>query len=348
MKRLRFPLLKRTGRAVLALFVAFGAWGLVACGGGSSGIGGVKEPTAFVFNAQTAEKAAFLAADYLDVFLGISEVTGEILALVEVGEVSADFSGLCEPGGTAVMNAQLTPEGRLAVGNSISLNLDRCIDGVVGGTVQFSVGQYDESAILPSAFVTMRVRVDLSGGGQTTEARFFVQVFRDVDASEIGFRYFGLGDREAIWSLTEPAPGGKTTFACFDFNLVFVDDGDGAALVLGDRRLQAGPFVTKGLIVDERNRLFGLTGAFFPVESELRFEQQGDEWVPVSGYGLDFRSEASGSTRCIVVGIDEGITPGRTSMDLRIDEDVFGGVILTVDPPDGPPIRTTWLDLLDD
>ena len=351
MKRYRVPVLKSAGRVVLALLVAIGVWGLVACGGGSSnGIGGVKEPTAYVFNAQTAEKAAFLAVDFLDVFFGISQVTGEILALVEAGKDSEDLSGLCDPGGTAVMNAQLTPEGRLGVGNSISLDLDRCIDGVVGGTVNFSVGQYDENVILPGAFVTMRVRVDLSGGDQTTEARFFVQAFRNTDGSEVGFRYFGSRDREAIWSLTEPAPDGKTSFACFDFNLLFVDNGGGAALVLGDPQIAgAGFWRTQGLIVDERNRLFGLTGAFpRPVESDLRFEQSGGEWVPVSGDGLNFRSQASGSTRCIVVGIDDGITPGTTNMDLRIDEDVLGGVILTVAPPDGPPIRTTWLDLLDD
>ena len=346
MKRYRVPVLKSTGRVVLALLVGIGVWGLVACGGGSSsGIGGVKEPNAYVFNAQTAEKAAFLAADYLDVFLGISELTAQIVALVEAGEESADLSGLCSPGGTAIMNAQLTPEGGLGAGSSISLSLDRCIDGVVGGTVDFSVRRYDESALLPEAFVFMRVSIDLAGGGQTTLARFFVQLSRDADESEIGFRYFGSRDNEAIWSFTEP--DGKTTFACFDFNLVFVDDG--TAVVLGDRRIAgAGAWITEGLIVDEQNRLFGLTGAFFPVPSDLQFRRLAGEWVPASGYGLDFYSEAAGSTRCIVVGIDDGITPGRTSMELRIDIEVPGGVVLTVDPPDGPPIPTTWLDLLDD
>ena len=345
MKRYRVPVLKSTGRVVLALLVAIGVWGLVACGGGSSsGIGGVEEPKAYVFNAQTAEKAAFLAGDYLDTFFAISEVTAAILEVVEAGESSANFSDLCDGSGTAFLNAQ-QPFGP---GSSITLTLTDCIEGV-GGNITFSVWQYRETAILPESFVILRVQVNLSGAGQTSEARFFIDGFRNADETEMGFRYWGSRDNEAFWSLTEPAPDGKTTFACFDFNLVFVDDGDGAAVVLGDRRLQIAPgFVTKGLIVDERNRLFGLTGAFFPVESELRFEQQGDEWVPVSGYGLDFRSEASGSTRCIVVGIDEGITPGRTNMDLRIDEEVPGVVVLTVDPPDGPPIRTTWLGLLDD
>ena len=349
MKRYRFSILKSAGRVVLALLVAIGVWGLMACGGGSSnGIGGVKEPTAYVFNAQTAEKAAFLAVDYLDVFLGFSELTAAILEVAESGEDSADFSNLCDGSGTAFLNAQ-QPFGQ---GTSVILTLTDCIDEVVGGTVNFSVGGYNESAILPSTVVTMRVDVNLSGGGQTSEGQFFLRVVRNADKSEMGFLYRGFPDREAFWSITEPAPVGKTTFACFDFNLVFLGNGDGAAAVLGDRRLVSrtggGFAATKGLIVDERNRLFGLTGAFFPVDSELRFGKEGDEWVPVSGYGLDFYSNAADNKECRVVGIDEGITPGTTSMTLRVDEEVFGGVILAVDPPDGDPIRTTWLDLLDD
>ena len=342
MKRFRFPVLKGAGRVVFAPLVAIGVWGLMACGGGSSGIGGVPEPTAYVFNAQTSEKAAFMAVDYLDTFFAISEVTAAMLELVEAGKDSADFSDLCDGSGTAFLNAQ-QPFGP---GSSITLSLTDCIDGM-GGTVIFSVWGYSETAILPESFVVLRVRVNLFGGGQTAEARFFVYGYRNADEGEIGFRYWGSRDNEAFWSLTEPAREGKTTFACFDFNLVFLDDG--TTVVLGDRRLQkqAG-WVTRGLIVDERNRLFGLTGAFFRVESDLRFEQQAGEWVPVSGYGLDFLSQAAGGTRCIVVGIDDGITPGTTNMDLRIDEEVLGGVILTVDPPDGPPIRTTWLDLLGD
>jgi len=293
---------------------AVGVWGLVACGGSSSKNGGAGEPSAFVFNPDTALDAAFLVADIIDVFPGLSAVNDAVLGLVEGGADDADLSDdFCAPGGIAILNAN-QPFGP---GAAATLTLTNCIDGSLGGTVQYD---FTEVAATPNPFVDANVTLNLSGTVdgvvQRTEAEFSFRAFRDPSAR--GFDYFG---RDSYWFLTED--GETTKNACFNVNLRLSD-----SIVEFTR--------SEIVIVNAQNRLFTVRGQGSP---SLIFD---DEEILIGGSGLQFVSEVSRlDGYCKVVGAPDGITPGNTGMNLVVDPDVRDGVILS------GTIKTTWGEILD-
>lgn len=317
MKRLGFPVLKGTGSIVLALMVAIGIWTLVSCGGSSSDNGDGGEPSAFVFGPDTALDAAFLAADILDIFGGVSAVNDAVLGLVEGGAEDVDLSDdFCAPGGIATLNAT-QPFGS---GTSATLTLTNCIDGDVGGTVQY---EFNEVVATPAPYVDADISLNLTGTvdgvAERNEAEFSFRAFRDPTAK--GFDYFG---RDSYWFLTE---GGATTKnACFNVNLRMSDSN-----VEFTR--------SEIVIVNAQNRLFTAYGRPAPV---LVF--QGD--VLVGGGGFDFFAEvARPDGYCGVVGASGGINPGSTGMTLIPDPAVADGVVLSFP---GGSMETNWNAILDD
>ncbi|MFO8002683.1 hypothetical protein [Thioalkalivibrio sp.] len=319
MKRSSFPVLKGAAKVMAAVLVAIGVWALMACGGSSSdnGDGDGAEPSAFVFGPDTALEAAYLAADILDVFKGVSTVNEVVLGLVEGGAEDVDLSDdLCTPGGSATLNAT-QPFGS---GTSATLTLTNCIDGDVGGTVQY---EFNEVVATPVPYVDADMNLNLTGTvdgvAERNEAEFSFRAFRDPAAK--GFDYFG---RDSYWFLTE---GGVTTKnACFNVNLR-----------LSDSNVE---FTRSEIvIVNGQNRLFTAFGRPAPV---LAF--QGD--VLVDGSGVDFFAEvARADGYCGVVGASEGINPGSTGMTLLPDQAVADGVLLSFP---GGSIETTWNAILDD
>lgn len=345
MKRYRFLVLNSAGRVFLALVVAIGVCGLVACGSSSSSKNGAAgEPTAFAFTQDTLRDAAFLAVDKIDVLFPVSQIAN---AVVELGEsdvrqidLSADF---CDGVGTATLTVP-----PIAPGVDALLAFTDCGGDALTGTAYFRVQNYTAGAQTPNPFMKALVELELTGvedGVQgRTEAKFQLEAFRDPQS--IGFRHFGS---DAYFLLTE---GTETTkLGCFDFNLRFMldDEDEIGEIRFGDRDLV--DLTPSGVFVDGNNRLFSVTGSW-PRQTppiELIFAEIGDEFEVVDGYGLDFRAEASvpGAKGCAVVGAKDGISPGNTRMTLRPDPDVFGGVILTADPS-GAQIKTTWSQILGD
>lgn len=334
-------------RAFLFLLAAAALLGVPACGGsgGSSsdqpgapgGGGSLPEPSAFQFIDQNMPEAAFLVADKISVFLeGLSDLNGVVIELLEDGVVDFDLSGLCDGSGTAVFNA--TPP--LGPGGSALITLTDCIDGAIGGTVRYTILDYDPAAVLrtdgeqPSPwFIVIGLTVRLEGEGDTgpqrTDARFPVMAFRD--ANTLAFRY--IGD-DGYWTLVENDE--RTTLACFDLSVAFRGD----TVVLGEPAITRGPHGHSfGSIVNPSNRIFSFWNTH--TEGQLVFERSGDALDLVGGGGLTLRPEGV----CPVIGAPDGITPGTGYLEILPDPAVFDGVLLRLHT--GAEIRTTWNAIID-
>ena len=345
MTHYRVPVLNGAGKVFLALLMALGIWVLVACGGSSSSDNGAAgEPTAFVFTQDTLLDAAFLAVDKIDVLFPVSQIAN---AVVELGESDVRQIDLSEDFCDGVGDATLTVPP-IAPGVDALLALTNCGSDALTGTAYFRIQNYAAGAQTPNPFMRALVELELTGVEQgiqgRTEAKFQLEAFRDQQS--IGFRHFGS---DAYFFLTE---GTETTkLACFDFSLRFMFGAQDeiSQVRFGDRNLV--DVTPSGVFVDGNNRLFSVTGSW-PRQTppiDLIFVEIGDEFEVVDGYGLDFSPEASvpGAKGCAVAGAADGITPGNTSMTLRPDPDVLGGVILTA-VPSGAQIKTTWLQILGD
>ena len=329
MKRYRFPVLKGAGTLVLALLVAIGVWGLVACGGSSgNGNGEDKDLSAFVFGPDSAEKAAFLAADSIMTFLTVNEV---MKAVVELGESEEDTAVLtddfCDGEGSAVLTVP-----PLGPGIDALLEFNACGEDALNGTVYFRVQDYDADTPEPSPapplpFLSVVVDLELTGEEDgipsETRAEFAVEALRDSGSHT--FRYFD-DQFESYWFMKEGAQ--ETKLGCFDLSIRETDD---TIELIGFR----------GVFVDAEKRVFSV----FRERGDLLQFQDG---LVVDGDGFTFLSLASGSPDrlgCAVVGAPEGITPGRSSMNLATDPDMVDGIILS---SPGWTVETTWRAILAD
>lgn len=326
MKRVSFPVLKGAWRVVRGPMVVIGVWGLVACGGGSgNGNGEDTELRAFVFGPDTAEEAAFLAADNITTFQAVSQIMKRVVALGESEQRTADLSDdFCAENGSAILNVPPFEPGVDAL-----LEFSGCGDDALTGTVYFRVQDYEAEAPPPSPappppFLTVVVDLDLTAAEEglpsATRAKFASQAFRDAES--VTFRYFE-DEFESYWFMTE---GEQTTkFGCFDLSIRETDE---AVSLMGFR----------SVFVNAAKELFSV---FNPAGERLRFEGG----IVVGGDGLNFLSQAAvGRDRsgCAVVGAPEGITPGTSGMNLVPDPDVADGIILS------GSIKTTWRAILAD
>lgn len=300
---------------MLGTFTAITTLALVGCGGSSgNGSGEDTDLRAFVFGPDTAEEAAFLVADTIDVFLEVSEITNAVIELGESDKTSANLSGeLC--GGDGVAELTVPP---LEDGVDALLQFSNCGEDALSGTVYFRVQSYTDAAT-PGPFFISLVDLDLNqeekGLTVETRAEFAVEAFRDTQS--VRFRYFG-DQSESYWFLTE---GGQATkIGCFDLSIRKIDDSvwlDGI----------------RGVFVSQAKRVFSIP----PFRDALLFE----EGIVVGGNGFDFFSQG----KCGVVGAPEGITPGTTNMKLTTDPEVTAGIVLSFP---GGTINTTWSQILDD
>jgi hypothetical protein len=326
MKSDGFPYLRVAGRILVVLFIGLLVWGLMACGGSSSnGNGEDTELRAFVFGPDTAEEAAFLAADSIMTFLTVNEI---MKAVIELGESEEDTAVLtdefCDGEGSAVLTVP-----PLGPGVDALLEFTACGDDALTGMVYFRVKSYEADAPPPSPappppFLSLVVDLEVTGEEagipSQTRAEFAAEAFRDAGSAT--FRYFE-DEFESYWFMKEGAQ--ETKRGCFDLSIRETDD---AVSLIGFR----------SVFVDAEKRLFSVFRLFGDL---LRFQ----DGLVVGGDGFPFLSQAAvgqGRDGCAVVGAPEGITPGRTSMNLETDPDVVDGIVLS------GTIKTTWRAILAD
>lgn len=329
MKPDRFPGTKSAGRVALTLVLGCCVAGLVACGGSSgNGNGEDTDLRAFVFGPDTAEEAAFLAADSIMTFLTVNDV---MKAVIELGESEEDTAFLtdefCDGEGSAVLTVP-----PLGPGIDALLQFDACGEDTLNGTVYFRVQDYDADTPEPSPeppppFLSVVVDLDLTGEEDgipsETRAEFAAEAFRDTGSRT--FRYFE-DEFESYWFIKEGAQ--ETKLGCFDLSIRETDD---AVSLIGFR----------SVFVDAEKRVFSVFRLFGEL---LRFQ----DGLVVDGDGFPFLSQAAvgpGRDGCAVVGAPEGITPGRSSMNLATDPDMVDGIILS---SPGWTVETTWRAILAD
>ncbi len=294
---------------------------VAGCGGSSNGNGEDTRLTAFNFGPGTAREAALLFVEGQEAFIGLTEITWEILGAVESGVTEMDLSEtLCDEDGDAILNAT-QPFGP---GTSATMTLTNCLFGSIGGTLQYS---FTEVTGTPTDLIAGDIAVNVGGFVATVDGMEEQRVEGDLSFRVVrypgseNFEFFGR-DSYLFWT----EGGGTTKYACFDVMIQLHEN------VLMVPRNQV-------VIVDSQHRLFTAFGRQDPV---LVFAGQGDL---LGGSGLDFLSQVARTDGyCGVVGAPEGIDPGRTSMTL-IPDDVVDGVVLSFP---GGQIETTWGAMTDE
>jgi len=300
---------------VLALAVA-------GCGGSSNGNGEDTRLTAFDFGPGTAQEAALLFVEGHEAFIGLTEITWEILGAVKSGFTEMDLSEtLCDDDGDAILNAT-QPFGP---GTSATMTLTNCLFGSIGGTLQYS---FTEVTGTPTDLIAGDIAVNVGGFVSTVDGREEQRVKGDLSFRAIrdpGAEVFEFFGRDSYLFWTEG--GGTTKYACFDVVIRLSEDG----LVVPRNEV---------VIVDSQHRLFTAFGRQDPV---LAFAGRGDL---LGGSGLDFLAQVARTDGyCGIVGAPEGIDPGRTSMTLIPDPEVVDGVVLEFL---GGQIKTTWGTMVDE
>jgi len=321
MKRYRFSVLKGAGRIVLALVVALGVWGLVACGSSSKNGNGTGEPGTFVFNSGNMVEAAGEGVLAITVWEGVSEFLGLIVELLEpdqgLGALSGDFRltplQMTQPLPCITGSATLTYDDVLADNTKATLSFEKCkIDPdpeylILNGELVLRVSSYNAEAESGAPFLQGNLAIDVSFDefldGERAQAALKTGATRNVplqvfrEANSIAFLY-GFGFPDVLLTIRETEPKQVTReFGCFDVRINFTEED-------GDLRLSRTDGYT-AIVVD--NLAFSVSGA-------LDFGMFQGESVPRDGR-LEYRSEL-GRGPCRAVRAPEGITPAPTAMRL--------------------------------